>query len=115
MRLALIVVLTALFLTQLYTPAILSAQDESEKITVKSKDINNGVVILTVQSSKSAFELQCNKDLVGCTALNPGDYLMVRLGRNRGLYDCVNAEVYSKDANSGMGDRLGQYCLIGGK
>jgi len=42
----------------------------------------------------------------------PGDYLMVRLGRNRGPYDCVNAEVYGKNANSEMGDRLGQYCLI---
>jgi hypothetical protein len=113
MKRAVIIVLTALFLTQLYAPAILSAQErESEKITVKNKEVNNILVILAVQSSKSSFELQCNKNFAGCTALDPADYLMVRLGRNRGLYDCVNAEVYGKNANSEMGDRLGQYCLI---
>ena len=113
MRLAVIFVLTAVLLTQLYAPAILSAQEqESQKITVKNKEVNNVLVILAVQSSKSSFELQCNKNFAGCTALDPGDYLMVRLGRNRGLYDCVNAEVYGKNANSEMGDRLGQYCLI---
>jgi len=72
MRLAVIVVLTALFLTQLYTPAILSAQEqESEKITVKNKEVNNILVILAVQSSKGSFELQCNKNFAGLHSLGP--------------------------------------------
>jgi hypothetical protein len=80
----------------------ISAQDEtpSEKITIKSKEVNNGVVILGVQGLKNSFELQCNKGATGCTLLDPGEYAMVWLGRNRGLYDCENAEVYKKSAEA---------------
>ena len=95
-------------------PVAMSAQDEtaSEKITIKSKEVNNGVVILGVQGLKNSFELQCNKGAAGCTLLDPGEYVMARLGRNRGLYDCENAEVYKKSAEAQPTDRIGQYCLI---
>ena len=101
----------------LFAPVALSAQEqpESQKITIKSKEINNGVVILGVQEGKNFFELQCNKNFMGCTALETGDYLMVRLPKNRGMYDCANAEVYRKAANSETGERLGQYCLVQSK
>jgi hypothetical protein len=107
----------ALVLLILFSPAALSAQEQPEpqKITVKSKEINNGVVILGVQQGKNSFELQCNKDVVGCAALGTGDYLMVRLPKNRGMYDCANAEVYRKAANSEAGELLGQYCLVESK
>ena len=74
-------------------------QAESQKITVKGKEVNNGVVILAVQEGKNSFDLRCNKDISGCTVLEPGEYMMVRLPKNRGLYDCANAEVYRKPAN----------------
>lgn len=98
----------------LFVPLALSAQEqlESQKITVKGKEVSNGVVILAVQEGKNSFDLQCNKSLSGCTILEPGEYMMVRLPKNRGLYDCANAEVYRKSANSEVGDRLGQYCLV---
>jgi hypothetical protein len=112
-----ILLVAALVLLLLFIPDALSAQDQPEpqKITVKSKEINNGVVILGVQEGKNAFELQCNKDVAGCAALDAGDYLMVRLPKNRGMYDCANAEVYRKAANSESGEKLGQYCLVDSK
>jgi hypothetical protein len=110
-------VVAALVLFLLFAPIALSAQDQPEpqKITVKSKEVNNGVVILGVQEGKNSFELQCNKETSGCVALDSGDYLMVRLPKNRGMYDCANAEVYRKAANSEAGEKLGQYCLVQGK
>jgi hypothetical protein len=92
----------------------MSAQEqfESQKITVKGKEVNNGVVILTVQNGRNSFDLQCNKDLAGCAVLEPGEYMMVRLPKNRGLYDCANAEVYRQSSNPEAEDKLGQYCLV---
>jgi hypothetical protein len=40
---------------------------------------------------------------------------MVRLPKNRGMYDCANAEVYRKAANSEAGELLGKYCLVESK
>jgi hypothetical protein len=109
-----VVLCVAMVLLILCTPVAMSAQDETpnEKITIKSKEVNNGVVILGVQGVKNSFELQCNKGATGCTLLDPGEYVMVRLGRNRGLYDCENAEVYKKSAEAQPADRIGQYCMI---
>jgi len=107
----------ALVLLLLFSPIALSAQEQTEpqKVTVKSKEVNNGVVILTVQEGKNSFELQCNKEFAGCVALDAGDYLMVRLPKNRGMYDCANAEVSRKAPNAELGDKIGQYCLVQSK
>jgi hypothetical protein len=107
-------ILFGVLLIVLFVPLALSAQEqlESQKITVKGKEVNNGVVILAVQEGKNSFDLRCNKDVSGCTILEPGEYTMVRLPKNRGLYDCANAEVYRKSANSEVGDKFGQYCLV---
>jgi hypothetical protein len=107
-------ILFGVLLIVLFVPLALSAQEQlqSQKITVKGKEVNNGVVILAVQEGKNSFDLRCNKDVSGCTILEPGEYTMVRLPKNRGLYDCANAEVYRKSATSEVGDKLGQYCLI---
>ena len=114
MRKIILFSVAALVLFLLFAPIALSAQaqPEPQKITVKSKEVNNGVVILGVQEGKNSFELQCNKDVSGCAVLQAGDYLMVRLPKNRGMYDCANAEVYPKTANSEAGEKLGQYCLV---
>lgn len=113
----LILFIATLVLVILIVPPALSGQDqpEAQKITVKSKEVNNGVVVLFVQDGKTSFDLQCNKDMSGCAVLDPGDYMMVRLPKNRGMYDCANAEVYRKSAGSDPGERLGQYCLVQGK
>ena len=107
-------ILLKVLLIVLFAPLALSAQEplESQKITVNGKEVNNGVVILAVQEGKNSFDLQCNKDGSNCAILEPGEYMMVRLPKNRGLYDCANAEVDRKSGNSEVGDRLGQYCLV---
>ena len=107
-------ILFGVLLLVLFVPLALSAQEqlESQKIAVKGKEVNNGVVILAAQEGKNSFDLRCNKDASGCTILEPGEYTMVRLPKNRGLYDCTNAEVYRKSGNSEVGGRIGQYCLV---
>jgi hypothetical protein len=109
-----VILCAAMVIFILCLPVAMSGQDETpnEKITIKSKEINNGVVILGVQGPKNSFELQCNKGATGCTLVDPGEYVMVRLGRNRGLYDCENAEVYKKSAESQPTNKIGQYCLV---
>ena len=111
----LVLMVATMVLVILFAPPALSAQDqEREKITVKSKEVNNGVVILNAQDGKNSFDLQCNKNMNGCAVLEPGEYQMVRLPKNWGLYDCANVEVYPK-ANSENGERLGLYCLLQSK
>jgi hypothetical protein len=107
----------AVLLTVVLVPLLASGQEqgESQKIAVKSREVSNGVVILTVRDSKTSFELQCNQGASGCTALDPADYVMVRLPKNHGLYDCANVEVYRQSTTAERGDMLGQYCLIGAK
>ena len=89
-------------------------QSEFQKITLKSTEVNNGVVILGVQQGRSSFELQCNKGFRGCTSLEPGDYFMVRLPKGHGIYDCVNVDIYRHSADS-MDDKSGEYCLVEAK
>lgn len=108
----LVLLLATMVLLILFAPPALSAQDqERQKITVKNREVNNGVVILTAQDGKGTFELQCNKSMNGCAALEPGMYQMVRLPRNWGAYDCSNVDTYPK-ANTDNDNKLGQYCLL---
>lgn len=111
---AILFVVVVLVLFLLFAPVALAADEQSDaqRIIVKNTDVVNGVVIVTVQTAKAALELQCNKGLAGCTVLEPGEYMMVRLPKNRGLYDCANAEVHRKSASSEPGDQVGQYCLV---
>jgi hypothetical protein len=92
--------------------AVSVRSQEKELITVKSADVNNGVVLITARSEKAPVELQCTKDLVGCAMLKPGVYVMVHLPKNHGLYDCSNVTVYGKGQNPDtVGEELGTYCL----
>ncbi len=100
----------------------LFAQDKSS-ITVKGTETTNGVVIVTaqraplgagqqiVESARKTIELQCNKDISGCTPLKPGNYLLVKLPPNRGMYDCADVQVYASTADPTTADRIGEYCL----
>ena len=93
----------------------LIAQDKSS-VTVKGSEVNNGVVIVTVHQAtategKTTFALQCNKGASLCTVLEPGNYVMVRLPKNYGMYDCDNVDVYAAGADPETGKKLGQYCL----
>jgi hypothetical protein len=89
----------------------LSGQDKSQ-ITVKSTELNNGVVILEVLKAGKAYELQCNQETPGCTVLKRGDYLMVELPKNFGMNDCKDVEVYPESPNPAKDKKFGEYCLI---
>ncbi len=91
-----------------------SAQDDEPKremIIVKSAENSPGVIILIGRGEKTAIELQCTKTVVGCANLKPGEYLMLRLPKNRGVYDCMNVRVYEKDADPDNAEHLGAYCV----
>ena len=91
---------------------------ERSTITVKNSELNNGVVIVTVQRAATAgqaagsFSLHCNKGMAACKVLEPGSYVMVRLPKNWGLYDCTNVDIYAPTADPASSEKLGEYCLL---
>jgi hypothetical protein len=96
----------------LFSAVSTRAQAKQELITVKSAEINNGVVVITARGEKAPIELQCNKDVMGCAVLSPGDYVMVRLSKNHGYYECANVRVYAKGQSPDTtGQELGDYCI----
>ena len=94
-----------------------SAQEKSF-ITVKGSELNNGVVILNVLKASKAYRLQCNQGAPGCTNLQNGNYLMVELPENFGMYECRDVEVYPRSAATAdttppdKDKKLGEYCLV---
>ena len=94
----------------------LVAQDKST-ITVKNSEISNGVVIVTVAqegtpSQAKTFELNCNKGATACKAPEAGTYLMIRLPKNWGTYDCQNVDLYPSAADPATTQKIGEYCLL---
>jgi hypothetical protein len=107
----------AIILLGLLAAIQLMAQDKST-VTVKGSEVNNGVVILTVQQAATpeqnaeSFVLHCNKGMSDCKVLAVGTYLMVRLPKNWGMYDCANVDLYPTTADPATSEKLGEYCLI---
>ena len=101
---------TAIILVVLFAGVQGLAQEKSQ-ITVKNSTVNNGVVIVAAQTGKTSFELQCNKDISGCRMLEPGDYVMVPLPKNHGVYDCANVDIYPQSADPEVTGKLGEYCV----
>ena len=56
-------------------------------------EIVTGVVIVHVQKDAKTLELQCNQGASDCKALQSGNYLMVEVPKNYGMYDCQNVEM----------------------
>ena len=90
------------------------AQDKST-ITVKNSETSNGVVIInaigTGDAVKVSMELHCNKGATACKAPEAGTYLMVKLPKNWGMYDCANVDLYPTTANPDTDQKIGEYCL----
>lgn len=95
-----------------------SSAQEKSRITVKGSELNSGVVIVDILKASKAYQLQCNQGASGCTNLKSGNYLMVELPTNFGMYECSDVEVYPESAASqdtralDKDKRLGEYCLI---
>lgn len=91
----------------------LVAQDRST-ITVKKSEVSKETVVVTAMQQgdqAKAFELNCNRDAGSCKAPEPGTYIMVRLPKNWGMYDCSNVDLYAATADPGKDQKLGEYCL----
>ena len=107
----------AIFFTVLMVAAQLAGQEKSN-ITVKAAEVSNGVVIVTVaqagapEQASSSFALHCNKGASACKAPEPGSYIMVRLPKNWGMYDCTNVDLYPSSADPATALKIGEYCLI---
>ena len=87
-------------------------------VTVTRSDVVSGVIIITGQPANSAagkkatFELQCNKGMSQCNTVKAGTYTMVRLPKNRGMYECINIELYPSGADPETAEKVGAYCLV---
>jgi len=106
-----------LFMAGVLILSVQTAAQDKSTITVKSTQVVSGVVILNVTQATSAqakasFELHCNKGASGCKAPEPGSYLMVRLPKNWGMYDCANVDLYPASADPETDQKVGEYCLI---
>jgi hypothetical protein len=93
----------------LIAAAQLLSQEQST-VSVTSAEINNGVVIITIQEGTARTELHCNVGMPNCKKLTPGKYMIVRLPKGHGMYECDNVEVYPGDPQTQ--ERLGQYCSV---
>ncbi len=106
----------AIFLLVFFVGICAIAQDKST-ITVKDSEVSNGVVIITAlqpataEQAKRSLELHCNKGASACKAPEAGDYLMVRLPKNWGMYDCANVDLYPTSADPNTAQKIGEYCL----
>jgi hypothetical protein len=100
----------AIILFMLLVAIQLWAQDKS-RVTVKSTEVINRVVLVSISENGRTLELQCNQDQAFCTAPKPGTYQMVRLPKNRGMYDCNNADLFAETADPANDQKIGEYCL----
>jgi hypothetical protein len=100
-----------MILTALLVALQASAQDKS-RITVKNSETANGVVLVTITESGKTLELQCNENHSFCAVPKPGHYQMVRLPKNRGMYDCKNVDLFVEAADVSSDEKIGAYCLI---
>lgn len=106
-----------LILFRVFDTVQVSAQEKSY-ITVRGSELNNGVLILDVLKTGKTYQLRCNQGAPGCTNLKNGNYLMLELPKNFGMYECRDVEVYPESAAvpeptaSDKSQKLGEYCLV---
>jgi hypothetical protein len=107
--------LIILLVTLLATAAM--AQERSV-VTIKGSEVNNGVIILNVHQTdparqgKASFDLQCTKNLPDCANPPQGQYVMVRLPKNWGAYECACVDLYPATGDPLTSPKIGEYCLL---
>jgi len=103
--------LTALFLSF----SVEASAQKKSYITVQGSELNNGVLILSIDKAAKSYRLQCNLGASGCTSLKNGKYLIVELPENFGMYECKCVEVYPESAVDPQREKdkkIGEYCLV---
>ena len=86
------------------------AQDKTQ-VTVKKTDTVSGIILVTASENGKQIQFQCTAEQAWCTALKAGEYQLVRLPKNHGMYDCQNVDLFSSTADVENDDKLGEYCL----
>jgi hypothetical protein len=86
------------------------AQDKTQ-VTVKRTDTVSGIILVTATENGKQIEFQCTAQQAWCTALKAGEYQLVRLPKNHGMYDCQNVDLFSSTADVEGDQKLGEYCL----
>jgi spore coat protein U-like protein len=84
----------------------------SSQITVTRSNTLKDVTVVSVQEGNAQIKLQCNNDMPFCLPLSAGEYVMVRLPKNRGFYDCVDVRVYRTSTDVDSGKNIGEYCIV---
>ena len=102
----------ALIICVLILTVVVALAQEVSQVTIKSSEINSGVVIITAVAQGKTLEFQCNQGMTGCKVPQAGSYMMVRLPKNQGMYDCTNVEIFPNGADPASAQRIGAYCLI---
>jgi hypothetical protein len=86
------------------------AQDKTQ-VTVKKTDNVSGIILVTGTENGKQIEFQCTEQQAFCTAVKAGEYQLVRLPKNHGMYDCQNVDLFSSTADVDNDQKLGEYCL----
>ena len=85
---------------------------EKTPVKVKGSEVVTGVVIVHVQKGAKTLDLQCNRERPPASLCRAGNYLMLELPENNGMYDCKNVEMYQGDqAKPDAAEKVGDYCL----
>jgi hypothetical protein len=86
---------------------------EKTPVKVKNSELVTGVVIVHIQKGAKSIDLQCNEGVPSCKALASGNYLMVELPQNYGMYDCKNVEIYQGDQDKPeAAEKIAAYCQV---
>jgi len=100
-----------LFVGFILLMAVQAWAQEKSKITVKTFEKNNGVIIVTIIDGKKSVDLNCNEGFPQCTAPKAGEYWMVRLPKNHGVYECQNVDLFPATVDPADDNKVGEYCL----
>ena len=102
---------TILLIVMFAAVPVLAQDKDTSRVTIKSTQVSNGVVIVSAREGSKSLELQCNQNQAFCKAPDPGEYSMVRLPKNWGIYDCANVDLFPLGANPSTAQKVGEYCL----
>ena len=100
-------ILLALFLLV----AGFSVAQEKGTVTIEKGISSNGAVAMNAVVNGQKKQLQCNEGSSDCKLLKAGDYVIMILPPNHGMYDCKNVDIYANGADPSKDDKLGEYCL----
>lgn len=112
MRATIVFLLLLSFLAFAGGSAIAQDEPSSSIITVKNSQKNSGGTTIQITKDQKDFDLTCNESMPSCVSLKKGNYRMVELPKNRGMYDCANVKIYPESSTgTEEKDEIGAYCL----